>query len=219
MIKRAMDLSLYVPASRGKPPPLSPTRSHHQANQISGSDLLDVPHGEAEVKGYSGISSSGGKCDPACGRPCCVTENPNGRFSGSGGSSCRATVFADGQQVGSEHWIEWRTRKAVTLKRVALCAAHDAIGLRHSLGGFKLYVKEQAKWSKITEHNPALMYGVSGESKPCFPLPAKPYTPGSVLAACISLEPTAGQDLRAVFAEAASSLETFSGPRVLRPDG
>ena len=61
------------------------------------------------------------------------------------------------------------------LKRMALCAAHDAIGLRHSIRDFKLYVKEQAKWSKITEHNPALMNGVSGESKPCFPLPAKPY--------------------------------------------
>lgn len=44
-------------------------------------------------------------------------------------------------------------------------------------------------------------------------------TRGSVLAACISLEPTTGQEFRAVFAEAASPLETFSGPRVLRLDG
>lgn len=48
------------------------------------------------------------------------------------------------------------------------------------------------------------------DRNPCFPLPAKQYTPGSVLAACISLEPTTGQEFRAVFAEAASSLETFS---------
>lgn len=63
------------------------------------------------------------------------------------------------------------------------------------------------------------MYGGKGGSKPVFSLPAKQYTPGSVLAACISLEPTTGQEFRAVFAEAASSLETFSGPRVLRLDG
>ena len=101
----------------------------------------------------------------------------------------------------------------MTLKRMALSAAHDAIGLRHSLRDFKLYVKKQAKWSKITEHNPAPMNGVSGESKPCFPLPAKPYRPGSVLAACLNLEPTTGPEFGAVLVQAACSVERFSGAR------
>jgi hypothetical protein len=140
-------------------------------------------------------------------------------FSGSGGSSCRATVFADGQQVGTEHWIEWKTKKEVALKSVGLFAAHDAIRLRRSFSAFKLYVKKQGKWHQITEYSPALMYGGSCGSKACFPLPAKQYTPGSVLAACLNVEPTTGQEFRAVFVQAASSVETFSGPRILQLDG
>lgn len=140
-------------------------------------------------------------------------------FSGSGVSSCRATVFADRQPLGIEHWIERKTRKDVTLKSVGLFAAHHTIGLRRSFSDFKLYVKKQGKWSQITEYNPALMYGENHGSKSCFPLPAKQYTPGSVLAACVDLEPTTGQEFRAVFVQAASSVETFSGPRVLQLDG
>ena len=33
----------------------------------------------------------------------------------------------------------------------ALFAVHDAIGLRRSFVDFKLYVKNQAKWSQITD--------------------------------------------------------------------
>jgi hypothetical protein len=102
----------------------------------------------------------------------------------------------------------------VTLKRIVLFAAHDAIGLRRSPCDFKLYVKKQGKWSQITEYNLALMHGGNGGSKPCVPLPAKQYTPGSVLAACVNLESTTGQEFRSVRIEAASSVETFSGPPV-----
>jgi len=56
------------------------------------------------------------------------------------------------------------------------------------------------------------------DRKPHFSPPAKQYEPGSVLAACVKVEPTTGQQLRAVFVEAASSVETFSGPRVLQLD-
>jgi hypothetical protein len=101
---------------------------------------------------------------------------------------------------------------------MALCAAHDAIGLRHSLRDFKLYVKKQAKWSKITEHNPALMNGVSGESKPLLSTSCQAI-PGSVLAACVNLESTTGQEFGAVLVQAACSVERFSGARVLQLDG
>jgi hypothetical protein len=52
-----------------------------------------------------------------------------------------------------------------------------------------------------------------------FSIPVKQYTPGSVLAACINVEPTTGHEFRAVFLQAASFVETFSGPRVLQLDG
>ena len=110
-------------------------------SQISGSDLFDVEHGQSQVTGYSGGAN---------------TRNPNDMFSGSGGSPDRATVFADGQQVGTEHWIEWKTRKDVTLNSAGLFAAHDAIRLRRSFSSFKLYVKKQGQWTLVTEYNPAL---------------------------------------------------------------
>ena len=110
-------------------------------SQISGSDLFDVEHGQSQVTGYSGGAN---------------TKNPNDMFSGSSGSPDRATVFADGQQVGTEHWIEWKTRKDVTLNSVGLFAAHDAIRLRRSFSSFKLYVKKQGQWTLVTEYNPAL---------------------------------------------------------------
>jgi hypothetical protein len=217
--KRSKDLSLDAARKSAEAAAIVANAHIISPAQISGSDLFDVLHGEAQVTGYSGSTTSGAQCDPACGSSCSATQNPNDMFSGSGGSSCRATVFADGQQVGTEHWIEWKTRKDVNVKSVGLFAAHDAVRLRRSLSAFKLYVKKQGKWSQITEYNPALMYGGGCGSKPCFPLPAKQYTPGSVLAACINVEPTTGQEFRAVFVQAGSSVETFSGPRVLQLDG
>ncbi|HEY4960579.1 MAG TPA: hypothetical protein VII29_06960, partial [Terriglobales bacterium] len=173
-------------------------------SQISGSDLFDVEHGQSQVTGYSGGAN---------------TRNPNDMFSGSGGSPDRATVFADGQQVGTEHWIEWKTRKDVTLNSAGLFAAHDAIRLRRSFSSFKLYVKKQGQWTLVTEYNPALMYGGSCGSQPCFPPPAIKYAPGTVLAACLNVPPATGQEFRAVFVQSVSSVERFSGPRVLQLDG
>ena len=173
-------------------------------SQISGSDLFDVEHGQSQVTGYSGGAN---------------TRNPNDMFSGSGGSPDRATVFADGQQVGTEHWIEWKTRKDVTLNSAGLFAAHDAIRLRRSFSSLKLYVKKQGQWTLVTEYNPALMYGGSCGSQPCFPPPAIKYAPGTVLAACLNVPPATGQEFRAVFVQSVSSVERFSGPRVLQLDG
>ena len=173
-------------------------------SQISGSDLFDVEHGQSQVTGYSGGAN---------------TRNPNDMFSGSGGSPDRATVFADGQQVGTEHWIEWKTRKDVTLNSVGLFAAHDAIRLRRSFSSFKLYVKKQGQWTLVTEYSPALMYGGSCGSQPCFPPPAIKYAPGTVLAACLNVPPATGQEFRALFVQSVSSVERFSGPRVLQLDG
>jgi hypothetical protein len=217
--KRTKDLSLDAARKSSEAAAIVANAHIISPGQISSSDLFDVLRGEAQVTGYSGAGAQGSKCDPACGSPCNTTQNPNDMFSGSAGSSCRATVFADGQQVGTEHWIEWKTAKDVTLKSVGLFAAHDAVRLRRSFSAFKLYVKKQGKWSQITEYNPSLMYGGNCGSKPCFPLPAKQYTPGTVLAACINVEPATGQEFRAVFVQAASSVETFSGPRVLQLDG
>ena len=173
-------------------------------SQISGSDLFDVGHGESQVTGYSGDGN---------------TKNPNDMFNGSGGSPDRATVFADGQQVGTEHWIEWKTKKEVTLRSVGLFAAHDAIRLRRSFSTFKLYVKKNGQWYPVTEYNPALMYGGSCGPQPCFPPPAIKYAPGTVLAACLDVPPTTGQEFHAVFVQSVSSVERFSGPRVLQLDG
>ena len=140
-------------------------------------------------------------------------------FSGSGGSPNRATVFEDGKPVGFEHWIDWKTRKTITLSSVGLFAAHDAIRLRRSFSTFKLYVKKNGQWALVAEYNPALMYGGSCGAQPCFPPPAIKYAPGTVLAACLNVPPTTGQEFRAVFVQSVSSVERFSGPRVLQLDG
>ena len=106
-------------------------------------------------------------------------------FSGAAGSPCKATVFADQQPVGTEHWISWKTRHEVTVRSVAVFAAHDEIRLRRSFSDFKFYVKKQGQWVETTEYSPQLspayMYGGSCGAKPCAPAPAKKYAAGSVL--------------------------------------
>ncbi len=202
--KRAKELSLDAARKSAEAAAIVANAHIISPDQISGSDLFDIEHGQSQVTGYSGDGK---------------TRNPNDMFSGSGGSPDRATVFADGQQVGTEHWIEWKTRKEVTLRSLGLFAAHDAIRLRRSFSNFKLYVKKQGKWVAVTEYSPALMYGESCGPKPCFPPPAIKYAPGTVLAACLNVPPTTGQEFRAVFVQSVSSVERFSGPRVLQLDG
>ena len=202
--KRAKELSLEAARKSAEAAAIVANAHIISPSQISGTDLFDVLHGEAQVTGYSGGSN---------------TKNPSDMFSGSSGSPDRATIFADGQQVGTEHWIEWKTKREVTLRSVGLLAAHDAIRLRRSFSTFKLYVKKQGQWSQIKEYSPALMYGGSCGPQPCFPPPARQYTPGSVLAACINVPTTTGQEFRAVFVQSVSSVERFSGPRVLQLDG
>jgi hypothetical protein len=107
----------------------------------------------------------------------------------------------------------------VTINSLGLFAAHDSIRYRRSFETFKLYVKKQGQWSRVKEYSPALMYGGSCGGQSCFPPPATKYAPGTVLAACIDLPSTTGQEFRAVFVQSVSSVEKFSGPRVLQIDG
>src|SRR5271165_3130026 len=112
-----------------------------------------------------------------------------------------------------------KTKREMTARKGRLLGAPRAIRLRRPLNTFKLYVKKQGQWSQIKEYSPALMYGGSCGPQPCFPPPARQYTPGSVLAACINVPTTTGQEFRAVFVQSVSSVERFSGPRVLQLDG
>jgi hypothetical protein len=191
--------------------------------QVSGSDLFDVSNGTV-LTNWSGRSTAGG-ADPKpdrCGGISSVTQNPMDMFSGSSGSPCRATVFFDGQVVGTEHWIEWKTPKVVTVSSVGLFAAHDSIRLRRSFSRFKFYVKKQGQWKVIKEYipriNPALAYGGGCGSESC-PPPAQGYPNGNVLAVCVNIPPTTGDEFRAGFVQWASSAERFSGPRLLQLDG
>ena len=189
-------------------------------SQLSNSDLFQ----DAEVTACTGCTKdSNGKVtappDPLCNDLQLSTRNPNDMFRGSDGSPCHATIFQDGQQVGFEHFIEWKTKKPVTVASVGLFAAHDWIRYRRSFETFKLYVKKQEQWALVKEYSPALMYGESCGTQPCFPPPAINYPPGTVLAACIIVPPTTGQEFRAVFVQSVSSVERFSGPRVLQLDG
>jgi hypothetical protein len=185
-------------------------------SQISNSDLFQ----NSQISNYSGKDPkylvSNSQCDTALPG---ATRNPNDMFRGSDGSPCRSTVFEDGQQVGFEHFIEWKTPKPVTIASVGLFAAHDSIRYRRSFETFKFYVKKQGQWSKVKEYSPALMYGGSCGGQSCFPPPATKYAPGTVLAACIDLPATTGQEFRAVFVQSVSSVEKFSGPRLLQLDG
>ena len=202
--RKAKDLSLDAARKSSEAAAIVANAHLLPPSQISGSDLFDVENGASDVIGYSGGSN---------------TKNPTDMFSGSGGSPNRATVFEDGKPVGFEHWIDWKTRKTITLSSVGLFAAHDAIRLRRSFSTFKLYVKKNGQWALVAEYNPALMYGGSCGAQPCFPPPAIKYAPGTVLAACLNVPPTTGQEFRAVFVQSVSSVERFSGPRVLQLDG
>jgi hypothetical protein len=184
--------------------------------QITGPNLFQ----NAEVTNYSGKDPKHASTDSQCDTILpYATRNPNDMFRGSHGSPCRATVFEDGQQVGFQHFIEWKTPSPVTVKSVGLFAAHDAIRYRRSFETFKFYVKNQTQWAEVKEYSPALMYGGSCGVQPCFPPPASKYAPGTVLAACINVPPTTGQEFRAVFIQSVSSVEQFSGPRVLQLSG
>jgi len=185
-------------------------------SRISNSDLFQ----NAEVINYSGKDPKHMVNDSHCDTVLQgVTRNHDDMFRGSDASTCRATVFEDGQKVGFPHWIEWKTKKEVTLKSVGLFAAHDSIRLNRSFSTFKLYVKKQGQWSQVKEYNPALPYGDSCGSRSCFPNTDIKYDPGTVLAACINLPPTTGQEFRAEFVQSGSFVEKYSGPRVLQLDG
>jgi hypothetical protein len=194
------------------------------ARQISGSDLFDVANGTV-VTDWSGRSttSSAGSNAAACGAVSSVSQNPADMLTGSSGSPCRATTFTDQQPIGTEHWISWKTKNPVTVASVALFAAHDTVRLRRSFSTFKFYVKKQGQWTLVRDYSPrlspALAYGGSCGSQPCFPPPATQYADGNVLAVCINVPPATGQEFRAVFVQWASSAERFSGPRVLQLDG
>jgi Novel STAND NTPase 1 len=189
-------------------------------SQISDSDLFQ----NAEVTGCTGCTKNSlgkvrGLPDTQCNEVQLFTRNPNDMFRGSNGSACRATVFEDGQQVGFEHSIEWKTKTPVTVKSVGLFAAHDWVRYRRSFETFKLYVRKQGKWYQVAKYSPALMYGGSCGPQSCFPPPVIKYLPGTVLAACLNVPATTGQEFRAVFVQSVSSVERFSGPRVLQLDG
>jgi hypothetical protein len=171
-------------------------------NQISRSDLFDVSAG-AYVTGSS------------------TARNPTDMLNGAQGSAERATVFADGQPVDSTHWIEWRTKANVTVRSVAIFAAHDPVRYRRAFSNFKLLAKKQKqnKWVEIAQYSPSLPYGGSCSNDPCLPS-AVNFKPGTVLAACINVStPVAAGEYRAEFVQAVSALEGFSGPRVLQLDG
>ena len=195
-------------------------------SQISRSDLFDTSSGTV-VTNWSGRapdSSSPGKSgDPVCGEFSKVTQHPADMFSGSGGSPCRATVFADSQPLGTEHWIEWKTPREVTVRSIGLFAAHDQVRLRRSFSDFRFYVKTNGKWVLVKDFSPrlspAVVYGSSCGTQACFPPPAQPYASGSVLADCVNLPPTSGQEFRAGFVQWTSMAERSSGPRVLQLDG
>jgi hypothetical protein len=169
-------------------------------NRISRSDVFDVSSG-SRVTGSS------------------KARNINDMFNGGQGSAERATVFADGQPVDSTHWIEWRTKGDVTVKSVAIFAAHDPVRSRRAFSNFKLLARKQGKWVEIAQYSPSLPYGGSCASDPCLP-PAVKFQPGTVLAACVNVStPVAASEFRAEFVQAVSAVEFSSGPRVLQLDG
>ena len=197
-------------------------------NQISGSDLFDTATGTV-VTDWSGRTDDGktakgnASSEPLCGEFSTLTQHPEDMLAGSHGSPCRATVFADNQPLGTEHWIEWKTPKEVTVRSVGLFAAHDTVRLRRSFSSFKFYVKKQGKWVNAKEYSPRLtptvIYGNSCGKQPCFPPPAQAYAAGNVLAVCVNIPPTTGQQFRAGFVQWTSLAERNSGPRVLQLDG
>ena len=197
-------------------------------NQISGSDLFDTATG-TQVTDWSGRTDtiknakSNASGEPLCGEFSTQTQHPEDMLTGSHGSPCRATDFADNQPLGTEHWIAWKTPKEVTVRSLGLFAAHDTVRLRRSFSSFKFYVKKQGKWIAVKEYSPRLsptvIYGNSCGNQPCFPPPAQAYAAGNVLAVCVNIPPTTGQEFRAGFVQWTSLAERSSGPRVLQLDG
>jgi len=187
-------------------------------SHISGSDLFDISRGTV-VTDWSG-RGSGSRQDDKCGEISETTVNPNDMFSGSAGSSCKATVFADRQKAGTEHWIQWKTKTPVSVRSVGLFAAHNPKYYRRSFRTFRLFVKQpNGEWKQIVDYHPSLMFGGNCSQKPCYPPPAPPYFDGRVLAACIRIAPTTGQEFRAEFQQTVSGFAGWSGPRILQLDG
>jgi hypothetical protein len=196
-------------------------------NQISASDLFDTATGTVvtDWSGRSTASTAAGNTtgDVSCGEFSKITQHPEDMLSGSHGSPCHATVFADNQPLGTEHWMEWKTPKEVTVRSLGLFAAHDSVRLKRSFSTLKFYVKNHGKWTQVEAYSPRLsptvIYGNSCANQPCFPPPAQAYAAGNVLAVCINIPPTTGQEFRAGFVQWTSIAERSSGPRVLQLDG
>ena len=125
--------------------------------------------------------------------------------------------------LGTEHRIEWKTSRPVTVQSLGLFAAHDQIRLKRSFSSFNFYVRKDGKWLLVKQFSPRLsptvIYGGSCGLQPCFPPPAQAYAPGNVLAVCINIPPTTGEEFRAGFVQWTSMAERSSGPRVLQLDG
>jgi hypothetical protein len=172
-------------------------------NQISRSDLFDMSAG-TQVTGTSGVMAG---------------SNPNAMFDGvtaTGAPSGAATMFADKQPVGTNHWIEWQTKSDVTVKSVAIYAEHLPLRARRALSDFKLYAKQQGKWVELAEFRPSLPYAGNCLSDFCKDHPAG----DKFLSVCINVDkPVSANEYRAEFEQAVSSLEGFSGPQVLQLDG
>src|SRR6516164_3901157 len=150
--------------------------------QMSHSDLFDVSNGTVVTnwsgRGTDSVNSGG----TSCGEFSTTTKYPPDMFNGSGGSPCRATVFADNQPLGTEHRIEWKTPRPVTVQSLGLFAAHDQIRLKRSFSSFNFYVRKDGKWLRVKQFSPrglspTVIYGGSCGLQPCFPPPAQAYAP------------------------------------------
>ncbi|HEY4931569.1 MAG TPA: AAA family ATPase [Terriglobales bacterium] len=129
--------------------------------QISASDLFDISKGTV-ITDWSGrgqggdTTSKGGSDTEVCGEISNVTKHPADMFSGSAGSPCKATVFADKQPVGTEHWIAWKTSREVTVQSLGLFAAHDGVRVRRSFSSVKFYVRKKGLWVAVKDYRPQL---------------------------------------------------------------
>jgi hypothetical protein len=124
-----------------------------------------------------------------------------------------ATYFEDGQPLGFQHWIEWKTRNVVELKSVGLFARHDppedGYLYRRAFSKFVLYAQEGKRWVELVQYHPPLPYAQT----------SKQGISGTSLAVCLPVPPTHAQIFKAVFVQARNILNQYSGPRVVGLDG
>ncbi len=140
-------------------------------------------------------------------------------FVPTGSAETNSLVFADGQNPGFEHFVEWKTPVPISLRSFLMLFAHDpgeSGAERRGLSRFTLLAKSGKGGNfdtKIFELFPSDPYA----DTPVPPESTLHEADSNELRLCVEVAEIQAQEFRAEFVQ--SGVPVFGGPRVIELDG